>query len=155
IWCLGLLVWGWQAASAPIGFATATLLNLALRWLISYSAAASLSNRRSDGSYELLLTTPIHPAEIVWGNLEALQKEFQGVGRVVLSFQTILMVAGLAVRSWSAPALFVYLVVWGWLQVWAWRQAHFARAPLLAMWAGLNSGRAAHAAWRVFGLNFW
>jgi hypothetical protein len=155
IWMIGLLVWRTRWASIPNFFIIATLLNLALRWLIYYTAAAGLGNRRVDGSYELVLTTPVNPGEIVWGQLESLREHFGRVCRGVFLFEMALMIGGLMIRDWDGPALFVYFTIWGGLLVWAWRQARYPGGALLAMWAGLNSGRAAHAAWRAFGLNSW
>jgi hypothetical protein len=68
-WLAGFLLWPDRWRTVPILFATATLLNLCLRWIIYYSAASGLGNRRSDGSYELLLTTDVGPGEIIWGQI--------------------------------------------------------------------------------------
>jgi hypothetical protein len=154
-WLAGFLLWPGRWRSVPILFATATLLNLSLRWIIYYSAASGLGNRRADGSYELLLTTPVGPGEIVWGQLEGLQMHFRAVCRAVFLLEVAMMLGGLLMRDWELSALFVYGAIWAALLSWAARQMRFPRGALLAMWAGLNSGRPAHATWRAVGLNLW
>jgi hypothetical protein len=51
--------------------------------------------------------------------------------------------------------LYVYFLIWGVLLAWAWRLARQWRSTLLPMWAGLNSGRPAHAVWRATGFGSW
>ena len=153
VWLLCLVVWGKTWISVPNFFITAALLNLSLHWMIRYTAAHGLATYRRDGSYELLLTTPLNPCDIVGGQLEALRWHFAPVARVVLIINAALMVAGLAVRSWTPRALFVYGVVWAYLLTWALAQSLNWRGALGAMSSSLNSGRPAHAVWRSAGFD--
>jgi len=155
LWLGCWVVWPAQWLSVPNFFITATLLNLSLRWIIHYTAAAGLANARADGSYELLLTTPLHPIEIIGGQLEALRAHFQPVCRFVFGLEVAMMAVGLGLRPWDGPSLFVYFAIWTALRFWEWRQSWNQRGTLLTMWAGLNSGRPAHAVWRTFGFNSW
>jgi len=139
----------------PNFFITATLLNLALRWIIHHTAAAGLGNSRRDGSYEFLLTTPLEPSDIVWGQLDALHEHFRTVSRAVFAIEAAMMLAGLGLRSWNGPALFVYLGIWAALLFWEWHQSWNQRGALLSMWASLNSARPAYAVWRTLGFNSW
>ncbi len=155
VWLLCWAAWPKRWLSVPNFFITATLLNGSLRWIIHYTAAKTLGEPRRDGSYELLLTTPLQPTDLVWGEFEALRRHFQAVGTGVLALNVAMMLAGLVLRSWTVGALFVYLTIWSCLLWWAWRQSSYWRAALLVMWVSLNCGRPAHAVWRATGLNSW
>jgi hypothetical protein len=133
----------------------AAVLNLALRWIIRYSAAVNLGRPRNDGSYELLLTTPLGPSDIVWGELEALKLQFRPVGYAVLAIEILMMWAGLLLRDWTVSALGVYFALWLGLFVWDWRQIAQPRSTMLSMWASLNSAQPARAVWRCFGPYYW
>jgi len=97
----------------------------------------------------------LQPSDIAWGGLEALKCQFTLVGRCALAFDAALLLGGLATRRWKAPALFVYGVASGLLLWWGWAQTRGWRHSLLAMWAGLNSGRPAFSVWRTFGGSTW
>lgn len=153
VWVAGCVVWRGEWLRTSNLLLTAALLNFVLHWIIRYTAAEGLGNGRRDGSYELLLTTPLNPSEIVQGELEALRWHFGGVTQAALGMNAGLMLAGLAARSWTPRALFVYGAIWSGMLTWAWVQARNWRAALPAMWAGLNCGRPAQAIWRVAGLN--
>jgi ABC-type transport system involved in multi-copper enzyme maturation permease subunit len=154
-WLACWAAWPHRWPSVPNFFLTATLLNLALRWLIYYTAARSLGEARRDGTYELLLTTPLSPSDIVGGQFEALGLHFRRVARAVLGLEIAMMLAGLAVRSWTGSALFVYGVVWMILLLWAVDQTRDWQATALVLWVSLNCGRPAHAVWRTTGLKSW
>ena len=155
VWGSCLVVWRGAWLSVPNFCLTATLLNLALRWMIHYTAAQGLGSCRRDGTCELLLTTPLSPSDIVAGQLEALRWQFVPVTRVVLVLNAGLMLAGLPLRRWTPGALYVYSVFWACLLLWALAQHRNWRAPLLVMWVSLNCGRPAHAVWRATGLKPW
>ena len=87
-------------------------------WLAAREAARSMAEPRRDGTYELLLTTPLQPSDVVWGELEALRWHLQPVLRAVLGLEVLMLLAGLVVRGWSAPALAVYLTLWLFLLWW-------------------------------------
>ena len=151
-WLLGWALWGARWPSVPNLMLTASLLLASLAWIIRQTAAKLLGDARHDGSYELLLTTPLGPDEIVSGALEALRSRFQAVGQCALTLNTLMMLAGLALRPWQPRALFVYSVIWAWLLFGSWCLAYDWRGCLTVMWAGLNSGRPALATWRASGL---
>src|ERR1043166_3985439 len=69
-----IVMWLLRALLSPFGwpsaincFITAILLNSVVSWLGRYSAAKAVGEARRDGAYELLLTTPLSPYDIVWG----------------------------------------------------------------------------------------
>jgi hypothetical protein len=101
------------------------------------------------------LTTALGPDRIVSGQLDALRHHFRAPGLLVLAFEMVLMLAGLFVRPWNAPALVVYFGIGGWLLLWAWIQTRAPKGALLSMWGGLNTGRPAAVAWAALGLKSW
>jgi ABC-type transport system involved in multi-copper enzyme maturation permease subunit len=154
-WLSCFALWREAWLSVPNVFITATLLNLTLQWLIRFTAAQGLANSRRDGTFELLLTTPLNPSDIVWGQLEALHCYFAPLARLVFGFNAGLMLAGLVARSWSPKALFVYFVIWAWLLAWTFALMRNPRGSLQVMWTSLNCGRPAYSVWRATGLNSW
>jgi hypothetical protein len=114
-----------------------------------------LGEARRDGTYELLLTTPLSPSDIVSGQFKALGLHFRRVMRAVLGLEIAMMLAGLAIRNWTGSALFVYGVVWMLLLLWAVDQTRDWQATSLVLWVSLNCGRPAHSVWRTTGLKSW
>jgi ABC-type transport system involved in multi-copper enzyme maturation permease subunit len=155
---LWLICWGtWRHSwpSVPNFFLSASLMNLALAWLIRYSAARELGRARCDGSYELLLTTPLEPRQIVLGTLEVLRSQFRPLANCVLVLSFAMILGGLVMRAWSAGALLVYFIVWFVLLCWSWSLGYRITSVLPVMWISLNCGRPAFAVWRGTGFNGW
>jgi hypothetical protein len=155
IWLASWAAWPNRWPSVPNFILTAVLLNLALRWIIQYTAARSLGEARRDGSYELLLTTPLDPGDIVSGQFEASRCRFRLVTRTVLVLEFAMMLAGLAGRNWTGSSLYVYGAIWTVLLSWAWSQSRRWRGTCYALWVSLNCGRPAYAVWRTTGLTWW
>jgi hypothetical protein len=152
-WLLWWVVEGARWPSALNFFTTATLLNSALSWLTRHTAAQAVGLPRRDGTYELLLTTPLHPTEIVWGTLEALQWQFRALTRAVLSLNVLMMLAGLPGRQWTGWSLLVYFVIWLILLNWTWNHSRRWSLVVPVMWTSLICGRPVHAVWRGSGFN--
>jgi hypothetical protein len=155
LWLVCWAAWPARWLSVPNLFITATLLNSALGWMVCQAAARTIAAPRRDGTYELLLTTPLQPTDVIWGQLEALRWQFQPLVRVVVGLEAAMFLAGLFVRNWSGPALAVYFMLWFFLLLWAWSLGRRSQRVLHAMWISLNCGRPAHAVWRSSGLNSW
>src|SRR5437879_4392174 len=115
--------------SAFNSFITAILLNSVVAWLGRYGAAKAVGEARRDGAYELLLTTPLSPYDIVWGTLASLGARFRPLANFVFGFNVFMMLGSLVVRpSWNANALFVYFTGWLLLMTWSWRlRRHWSR----------------------------
>ncbi len=154
-WLVCWAAWPHRWPGVPNLFLTAMLLNLSLWWTIRHTAARSLGEARRDGVYELLLTTPLDPSDIVWGQFVALRWLFQPVARTVLGLEIVMMLGGLALRSWTGSALLVYGLVWMMLLLWAFGLGWRWRATSFVLWVSLNCGRPAHAVWKTTSLKSW
>jgi ABC-type transport system involved in multi-copper enzyme maturation permease subunit len=155
IWLVCWAAWPTRWPSVPNFFVTATLLNSLVAWLSRLTAAQTLGQGRRDGTYELLLTTPLTPGEIVWGALESLRWHFRALATFVFCLNLTMMLGGLLIRPWNGAALVVYLVIWLFLLSWSWGLGRHWSRVLPVMWASLNCGRPAHAVWRTSGFNAW
>lgn len=155
LWIAMFVFWPARLTVLPFFIASAIFLVVLFRWLIFYTAAVAMAKGRLEGSYDLLLTTPIKPGEIVWGQIEALKEQFSAATGACVWLQCLLAVAGLTLRSWTAATLTVYLCTWALLIFWAHVQTSRFRHAIPAMWAGLNGVRPAHAAWKTLGVNVW
>jgi hypothetical protein len=153
-WSLSVLLsLGWPSPFKC--FIAAILLNSIVSWLGRYSAAKAVGEARRDDAYELLLTTPLSPYDIVWGTLASLGARFRPLANFIFGFNVFMMIGGLLARSWNTNALFVYFTGWLLLLTWSWRmRRHWIRA-VPVMWASLNCGRPALAVWRTSGFNSW
>jgi hypothetical protein len=155
VWLLCWAAWPVRWPSPQNFFITATLLNSTLAWLSRHAAAQHLGLARRDGSYELLLTTPLNPGDIVWGALEALRWNFRPLANFVFLLNLLMMMGGLLTRRWNETALVEYFVIWLCLLMWSWRLVRRLSRVLPVMWASLNCGRPAQAVWRTSGFNSW
>lgn len=155
---LWLLCWAcWPAAwpSVANSFITATVLNSVVAWLRRHTAAETLGLDRRDGAFEVLLSTPLTPSEIVQGSLTAIRIHFHRLATLVLVLNAVLLIGCLATRNWTGPSLAVYGLVSATLLAWSWRLRRDASALLPVMWASLICGRPALAVWKASGFNTW
>lgn len=155
VWLIAFAAWPAQWATVPSFFITATIMNSALAWLIRQAAAQEIGLARRDGAYEILLTTPLEPSDIVAGVFESLRCHFRPLVNGVLCLNVLAMFAGLSVRTWTQSALVVYFIVWSFLLVWTWSLGREWPRLLPVMWVSLNCGRPAYAVWRASGFNGW
>jgi ABC-type transport system involved in multi-copper enzyme maturation permease subunit len=149
VWLLCWAVWLGRWTGVTNFVITAALLNLVLTWLTRHAAAQETGQLRRDGAYELLLTTPLTPGDIVHGALESLRWHFRPLAKFVLWLNVLMMLAGLVIREWNTRALVVYFCLWLFLLTWNWRLSQYWARVLPVMWVSLNCGRPAYAAWRA------
>lgn len=140
--------WAWPGSwpSTVNFYTTALLLLLAVDTLMRHAAARRIGYDRRDGVLELLLTTPLTPAEIVDGQLAALKAQFRNVRYALLGLCVVMMGGGFLTRSWTAPAVISYLLIWCMIFGWCLRSHNGPGAA--AMWIALNSGRPTFALFR-------
>jgi hypothetical protein len=153
VWLLGWTAWPARWPNVSNFLITATVLNSVLAWLSRHTAAEQLGWARRDGAFELLLTTPLNPSEIVWGALEALRWHFRGLANFVLLLNALMMLVGLTARGWNGRALVVYFCIWLFLLTWSWSLGRRRAGVAPVMWASLNCGRPAYAVWRTSGFS--
>jgi hypothetical protein len=139
VWIAGCAIWP-EYWPGPMSFyLTAFVLVCVKDWLVLLASAQQMAEARRTGALELLLTTPLEPAEIMDGILQGIQAQFRPVRRLLLALFIIMAVCGLATRVWNTPALITYFVVWGVLIAWC-ASAEKSRA-ITPAWIALNSGR--------------
>jgi hypothetical protein len=155
VWLLCLAAWPAQWPGTQNFFITAILLNALMAWLTRHAAAQGIAKARRDGAYELLLTTPLNPSDIVRGVLETVRLHFRALANFLVLLNVLMMLGGLTMRRWNAGALIEYFVIWSFLLTWTWSLGHWMSRLLPVMWASLNCGRPAHAVLRTSGFNSW
>jgi hypothetical protein len=139
IWLLGWMAWP-RAWPSPMNlYITAFILVIGVDWIVTYTAARQIGMDRRDGTLELLLTTPLHPAEIVDGQLAALRSQFRPVRWGLLGLCGLMMAGGFFTRTWTTSAEVSYVVIWGFF----FGYIIFERKgwAAMAMWIALNTGR--------------
>jgi hypothetical protein len=108
--------------------------------LTRYSAARRIGIDRHDGALELLLTTPLTPAEIVDGQLAALRAQFRPIRFTVIGLCVLMMLGGFLTRHWNTQAVITYSLIWLMFFLWCMRGSS-RRAATRVMWVALNTGR--------------
>lgn len=139
LFCWALLGKKWVCPATF--FLAATLLNFVLLWTIRLAAAQQIGLGRRDGSYELLLTTPLEPENIVEGELAALQTQFAALAGFLLCLEFTMILAGLEARAWTLGTLAIYLTIWLAMIIWSWSLWRQTEHAMPVMWASLNSGQ--------------
>ena len=154
IWLSASAVW-WEVWLRPAGmFVVAIGLNLALGWIVRFTAAKTVGDCRRSGALELLLTTPVSHLDFVRGQLQALREQFLPVVRVLLVVNAGMVIIGLLLRRWELPSLVLYLLIWTVLIYWTASVAYGGqRSALLLFWDALVCGRPAFVVLRQAGFN--
>jgi hypothetical protein len=153
LWLRGWRTWRGYWPSTVNFYTTAFLLLLTVDTVMRHAAARRIGYDRRDGVLELLLTTPLTPDEIVDGQLAALKGQFRPVRHALLGLCIVMMLGGLLTRSWNAPALVSYFLIWSLFLGWCLRS--YKGTVATAMWIALNSGRPTFAVLRRNGTNWW
>ncbi len=146
LWLLGWAAWPRYWASPMNFYLTAFVLLGGMGMIMSYAAARAIGNERREGSLELLLTTPLRPAEIVAGQVAATRDQFRPVRLALTGLFVVMMAGGFLTRPWTQTAFFSYVVIWV-LFLLSSARIDLQKVPL-AMWAGLNTGRPMMAVFR-------
>jgi hypothetical protein len=149
LWMLGWWAWPQHWPCMSNFFLTAMLLIMATDFLTRYSAARRIGFDRHDGALELLLTTPLTPAEIVDGQLAALRAQFRPIRFTVLGLCILMMLGGFLTRHWNTQAVITYSLIWLMFFLWCMRGSR--RAAIKVMWVALNTGRPVYSVFRSQG----
>jgi hypothetical protein len=152
VWLLGWRAWPQTWPSNPNFFLTSMVLIVLVNWLTMFTAARRIGTDRRDGIFELVLTTPASPEEIVDGEVRALEAQFKPLQITVFCLLLLMMTMGFHMRSWNARAAITYLLMWCVLGVWCLRSPK--GGVLKVMWAALNSGQTAYSVFKRRG-NKW
>jgi hypothetical protein len=156
-WLTGFLLWPARWPSVPNFLLTSTLLNLTLGTFISHAAVSTLARLRRAGELEQLLCTPLEPGAMVWGQLEALRRQFDPLWWLVLAGHVAMLAAGWFHVRHTLAANFVYFTCYGLLLVWHASSRGESYARLLGLWLALHTGRVRWAVWKssTFGGSIW
>jgi ABC-type transport system involved in multi-copper enzyme maturation permease subunit len=139
LWISCCLFWP-QAWPSPMNlYLTAFFLIAGVHGVMLYAAALRMGIERSEGSLELLLTTPLQPGEIVAGQLAALKAQFKPVRLTLVGLFCLMMAGGFLTRTWTATAVVSYSIVWAFFFGWA--LSHQGHSSIMSMWIALNTGR--------------
>jgi ABC-type Na+ efflux pump permease subunit len=149
LWLLAWAVWKAQWPSPANLYATAFLLVMLVDMFQLQSPARDIASHRRDGMFELLLTAPLEPREIVDGEIRGLAKQFGPLRKALCALFVVMMLGGLATRPWTWRALVTYFLIWGLLIMFA--GTNRRRSLPTIMWIALNSGRGAWAVMRSQG----
>jgi ABC-type transport system involved in multi-copper enzyme maturation permease subunit len=120
--------------------AVALILNLLLAAWVAAKACFLISDARASGALDLLLTTPISPAQIVDGHMEALKRQFIAPF-VTLCVAEVGIVALLDITTSGELALAVVLT----LVAAGLMAAQLMATAWFGLWAGLATKKPAHA----------
>jgi ABC-type transport system involved in multi-copper enzyme maturation permease subunit len=148
-WLLGWAAWGGQWPSTLNSMITATILAILIDGLQLHMAARAVGKSRQDGTLELLLTSPLSPAEILEDQLAAMRAQFRPLRRALSAVFLLLMCAGFWARAWTPEAATSYFLIWVVFLLWANRRHR--QSALTAFWVALNTGRPGYAVFRTHG----
>ncbi len=139
---LWLVFWAWWRGA---WFSNLNLMITAVVLLVStaslerYAAAKRIGEDRRDGALELLLTTPLEPAEIVEGQLAGIRVQFRLIRKLLFLLFCGMMVGGFLSRKWTVTPMIEYFIIWAVLLTGAARSAR--NSVPQTMWIALNTGR--------------
>lgn len=121
-------------------FLTAAILNGSLVLLGQHATAASMAEGRHSGAWELVLTTPLSPEQIVRAVEAAPQHRLHRLSRVAFLVQGLVATSALASRDWSPAALLNFGLIVFTVLMWTWH-LNWGRWAQNTAWVALNSGR--------------
>ena len=128
-------------ASALMVFTLSSALNQA--------AASTLAAVRRTGLLETLLTTPLAPGAMIWGQLEGLRRQFQPLWQSVLGIHCVLLTVGAYLMKPIPAAWAVYLGFCAVILLWHFSLRRESYARLLVIWLGLYTGRVRWSVWKA------
>lgn len=149
LWLLGWCAWPRFWLRTGNLYTTAFVLLMGLNWLVSRAAARRMASDRCDGAIELLLTTELQPEEMLEGQEAAVGRQFRPLQLVLCVLLLGMVGAGFLTRTWTAPGIVSYLLIWCLFFAWCWTPAK--RVAPLSMWVAANCGRPISTIFRTKG----
>ena len=149
LWCIGVTLWP-RAWLLPAYFwITCFVLSTLIGFTLSYQYSNQIACDRAAGTLELLLTTPLFPADIVHGSEIASKRLAKPIWTALFLVYVAFFIIGLFSRDYSLTALLSYLLIWAILlamvPLWQGNKYH------VSFWVALNLGSFA----RVLFQNSW
>jgi hypothetical protein len=153
VWIGGSLIFGADWSSGGNFLLTSIVLHLGLNWALASAGARWLAEERQSGGFEILLSTPVTPRQVVIGQRRALLLQFWSVLRLIFSLDLALCLAGVMIREWKPYPLVNYLTVWILLLL-SWFGTHI-HTVYRAMWIAAWTGRPAYSAAQAMRNTLW
>jgi len=100
-WFVGYLVYGDDWTEQAVSLTTAIVLNLTFKLWVTMEAGDWLGRDKKAGAFELLLSTPLTPREMIRGQLMSLRRQFLGPLVVVIVVELLLMTTPNRSRQWD------------------------------------------------------
>lgn len=142
LWIIGWAAWPHHWPSVGNFLITALVLVSVLRWLCVHATAGQFGEERRSGRFELLLTTPLTPEQIIDGYGAAMHSRFDPLRKTVFALCVVMMLGGFFLRPWNFSAVFCYILIWIVILVCC---LHTTAPSTSAAWIALNTGRTAFA----------
>ena len=149
LWLIAWVVWKERWPSPTNLYLTALVMLVFIDIFQTNAAAQLMASHRREGIFEVLLTTPLQPQEIVDGATQGLAAQFRSLRRWLCWLFVAMALGGLFTRPWTFGALISYLMIWSVLIAWA-NSSRLWSLPGI-MWVAVNSGRGAWALMRAPG----
>lgn len=140
LWLAGWAVFRGMWLGSWNFFLTALALNGGILMVAQHATAAGMAEGRHTGNWELVLTTPLPPKQIVSAVEAAPRLRFRRLSQAAFVFLGLVAGTALASREWSPTALLNFGLIAFTLLVWTWHAGRAHWVPTTA-WVALNSGR--------------
>lgn len=132
---------------------TSAILHIGLNWIVAYAAGKRFGDDRQRGGFEVLLTTPLSPKEIIEGQSEGLLVQFRKTWCMVVAFDLLVASSNFLRGSWDTSKVLIYSIMWT-LLIMLWYSVHLETAAR-AMWISLWTGRPGYAAIQAMRAKIW
>jgi hypothetical protein len=143
LWLLGFLAWR-EYWLIPMNLWLATLLITGvIRWTLHYSLARQIAEDRTGGTFELLLTTPLSPGEIVHSHEQLWKYHVRPLFYIIGVVYLLFFILGAFAKPSGPLALASYTFIWiALFCLGPWSNPH---GVWTTFWVSLNLGRPAYA----------
>ncbi len=144
VWLIGSSIWPSRWLTEGIALVNSVIIHLGLNWIVAYAASQRLAEDRQSGGFEILLTTPVTPTDIVEGQFRASVIQFRRVFLIALLLDVTFCLTSFTLFASTLFDTVLYLLFWAAL-IFYWYATHVETASL-AMWISAWTGRPGYAA---------